>query len=64
LVESRGVIDEKDNNDDRLRDTQLRFLYRPKNVCKSYLTFTLALNQKFESNIFHIKKNINPLITI
>jgi hypothetical protein len=36
MIESMGVIDEKDNNDDRLRDTQLRFLYRSKNMCVSH----------------------------
>jgi hypothetical protein len=37
MVESMGLIDEKDNNDDRLGDTQLRFLYRPKNVSLSHI---------------------------
>jgi hypothetical protein len=33
-------------------------------MCKSYLTFTLALKQKFKSKHLHIKKNIDPLITV
>jgi hypothetical protein len=37
MVESMDLLDEKDNNDDRLRDTQLRFLYRPENVCVSHI---------------------------
>jgi hypothetical protein len=40
------------------------FIYITKGVCKSSLTFPLALKQKFESNHLHIKQNIDPLITV
>jgi hypothetical protein len=46
------ALEERDRNRDSIRDTQLRFLYKPKNVCVSHLLYSHWHSNKNSNQTF------------